>query len=139
MNPDAAFVNSLAEEIGEPIHTYSRAQALEDGLLVDAGPSAREEGFKVPVALTLAAWEAAVAWRQPGGLQETRRLVEVLKLARTRASWALVRREDMSSLLFQVKVVPTGALRPRCLALKLSLGAGDDGESVVTISLPGED
>jgi type I site-specific restriction endonuclease len=30
---------------GEVISTYTRAQALEDGVLVDAGPMAEEAGF----------------------------------------------------------------------------------------------
>lgn len=30
------------------IHTYTRAEALRDGVLVDAGPLARELGFQVP-------------------------------------------------------------------------------------------
>ena len=39
---------------GPPIHTYTRAQALADGVLVDAGPLAKEAGFRWPVALTQA-------------------------------------------------------------------------------------
>ena len=47
---------------GEVISTYTRAQALEDGVLVDAGPMAEEAGFIGPVALTSAVWEDCVAW-----------------------------------------------------------------------------
>lgn len=38
------------------VFSYRRAQALADGVLVDAGPAAYEEGVKVPVALNEAAW-----------------------------------------------------------------------------------
>lgn len=34
------------------IHAYTRAQALEDGLLFDCGSLAKEAGFKWPVAVT---------------------------------------------------------------------------------------
>jgi type I site-specific restriction endonuclease len=37
---------------GEVISTYTRAQALEDGVLVDAGAMAHEADFKWPVAIT---------------------------------------------------------------------------------------
>ena len=47
---------------GEVISTYSRAQAIEDGVLIDAGSMASEAGFKWPVALTSAVWADCVAW-----------------------------------------------------------------------------
>jgi len=50
--------------VGEVISTYSRAEALEDGVLIDAGPMAREAGLRWPVALTAAAWEDCVAWSE---------------------------------------------------------------------------
>ena len=53
--PDGgAFIRCIPHRV---ISTYSRAQALEDGVLVDAGPLAKEAGFRWPVAITAAAWE----------------------------------------------------------------------------------
>jgi hypothetical protein len=46
---------------GEVISTYTRAQAIEDGVLVDAGSIALEAGFTGPVALTSAVWADCVA------------------------------------------------------------------------------
>src|SRR5262249_58419319 len=43
------------------IHRYSRADALRDGVLIDVTETAREAGFKHPVALTAAAWAKCVA------------------------------------------------------------------------------
>ncbi len=52
-----------AESIfGEVISTYTRAQAIEDGVLVDAGSTAQEVGFSIPVTLTSAVWADCVAW-----------------------------------------------------------------------------
>jgi hypothetical protein len=34
------------------IHSYSRAQAIEDGVLSDVSSAAREVGIRYPVALT---------------------------------------------------------------------------------------
>ena len=47
---------------GEVISTYTRAQAIADGVLVDAGSMAKEAGYRWPVALTTAAWRDCVAW-----------------------------------------------------------------------------
>ena len=46
------------------IHRYTRKQAIEDAVLVDVTPTAREAGFRLPVALTRAVWEHYV--RVPG-------------------------------------------------------------------------
>jgi hypothetical protein len=60
---------------GEPIFSYSRAQAIADGVLVDLTNATddhgqllcRQAGFKIPVAVTRAAWaktiEAGGTWR----------------------------------------------------------------------------
>ena len=43
------------------ISVYTRAQAIEDGILVDVSDTAREAGFKIPVAVTRAVWNRLVA------------------------------------------------------------------------------
>ena len=40
----------------EIIYAYTRAQAIEDGELVDVSETARESGIKFPVAVTRAVW-----------------------------------------------------------------------------------
>lgn len=47
---------------GKVISTYTRAQAIEDGVLVAPGSMDKEAGFKWPVALTADAWADCVAW-----------------------------------------------------------------------------
>mgnify|MGYP000128521510 CR=1 FL=1 len=59
---DSTKTDPLTEFFGEVISTYSRAQALEDGVLIDAGHMAKEAGFRWPVAITAAAWDDCVAW-----------------------------------------------------------------------------
>ena len=56
--------HSAESFFGNVISTYTRAQAIEDGVLIDAGAMAREAGFKWPVALTTAAWADCVAWSE---------------------------------------------------------------------------
>ena len=62
----------VREFFGEPIHTYTRKQALEDGVLVDVTP--RAQGlFRVPVAITAALMGEIESIPPPGGRTATRR------------------------------------------------------------------
>src|ERR1700694_4913366 len=54
-NPQALDPEDL---FGSVIHSYSRAEALEDGALIDVTSTTREAGFLIPVALTRAVWES---------------------------------------------------------------------------------
>jgi type I site-specific restriction endonuclease len=55
MTMNAQATATAAEIFGEPIHSYTRADAFADGYLVDVTDTAREAGFRFPVALTRAA------------------------------------------------------------------------------------
>ena len=45
---------------GDVIFSYSRVQAIADGVLVDVTPVARAADFKVPLALTAAVWARCI-------------------------------------------------------------------------------
>jgi hypothetical protein len=53
-------------EAWEVVHRYGRRQAIADGVLVDVTATAREAGFRYPVALTRAVWDNYV--RVPPGV-----------------------------------------------------------------------
>ncbi len=53
-------MDDLRETFGEVISSYSRAEALEDGVLVDVSAIAKEAGISFPVALTRAVWDKYV-------------------------------------------------------------------------------
>jgi hypothetical protein len=48
-------------ENSDVIHVYTRADALRDGVLIDAGQMAQEAGVRWPVAFATAAWAKCVA------------------------------------------------------------------------------
>ena len=118
------------------IHVYTRAQALADGVLVDASRLAPEAGFKVPVALTAAAWELCVT--VPSGAKaaqdETGRLWDVLMMCRYAIRGQKLEECD---LRFGLAVV-TGR-GSELVTLKAVMGPGDDGRPCLTIMLPEED
>jgi hypothetical protein len=43
------------------IYRSTRAEAIRDGVLIDMSATAREAGFKYPMALTAAVWAQCVA------------------------------------------------------------------------------
>lgn len=119
------------------VFSYSRRQAIADGVLHDVGALAQEAGFRYPVALTATAWADSVAWQVRGdgsGQSEAGRLWDVLTMARL-----AVKQATGQTLEFSVLVVPEGGRRPRPLRLKMTVGPGDDWEPVITIMLPRED
>ena len=50
------------------IFSYTRAQAIEDGVLIDLTEWAKETGFRYPVACTTAVWNDYVAPSHEGVL-----------------------------------------------------------------------
>lgn len=123
------------------IHTYTRAQALADGALVAVDDkTASEAGFRIPVALTRAAWEDCVTWtdedeKRKRALQdEAGRLWDVLWMA----SLAARRHRGIDRIAFQVLRVPRDGrgVKPRLAHLILHIGPGDTAEPVVTIMTP---
>ena len=128
---------------GEVISTYTRAQAIEDGVLLDVSAMAREAGFKWPAVLTSAVWADCVVWtdedsRQQIHQDQSGRLWDVVFMA---AHAIRTSRSSGDRLLFQLYRVPrdgysTEAVR---VTMKLIVGPGDTGQPVMTVLLPYED
>lgn len=123
------------------IHSYTRADAIADGVLIDVTNEAREAGFKVPVALTAEVWNDCVKWTADGSKRqvlqdENGRLWDVLWMA-----FVAARRAQGDRISFQLYRVPRGGrgCRPRLTTLQLQIGPGDGLEPVITVLLPGQD
>jgi hypothetical protein len=124
-------------EENDLIHSYTRAEALRHGLLVDASATAKEAGIRYPVALTRAAWERCV--RVPPGVlcqDEAGRLWDIVWLL----ACAIRGGANGAEVLFGVHVRNDNRGGPPPLVrLKAVCGPGDQGEPVVTVMLPEED
>ncbi|MES9830138.1 MAG: DUF6573 family protein [Candidatus Thiodiazotropha sp.] len=140
----SSSTKTAAESIcGEAIVSYTRAQAIEDGVLVDTGPMAKEAGFNWPVALTSAVWADCVAWndddsRKKPFQDQAGRLWDLLFMA-SHANRTSCGSGDR--LLFKLYRVPREgkSTKAELVTLKLIVGPGDQGEPVITIMLPDED
>ena len=125
------------EESPTLISTYSRAQALADGVLVDVSELAHEAGFRYPVAMTAAVRQQYVVV-PPGvtGQDETGRCWDVLRML----FYAIRQQRDSSPVLeFPVFVRNSDDEEAREVMLKALCGPGDDLRPVITILLVEED
>lgn len=122
-------------ENAEVIYSYSRAQAIEDGVLVDVSSVAKEAGIKFPVAMTMGSWVEFVKVPRgcEGSQDEAGRLWDVLWMARSKMAVSRGNRIE-----FKVKVM-TAPGRSEIKVLTAHVGPGDQMEPVVTIMMPGED
>jgi hypothetical protein len=125
------------------IYSYTRAQAIEDGELIDVTETAREAGFKVPVAITRAVWIDCVEWTEETGKRkavyqdEAGRLWDVIYMARLAAN-ATCNKQQRFYQIYRIPVEGRG-IKPRRVILAMHIGPGDTGEAVITISQPNED
>jgi len=119
--------------VGEAIYGYTRAQAIEDGVLVDVSPVARGAGVKFPVAVTRAVWAQYVAVPEGViGQDEQGRLWDILWMLRHAA------KRGGEELRYQL-LVRNDNRKPKLVTLKAICGPGDDAEPVITVMLPEED
>jgi hypothetical protein len=132
--------NELREVFGEVfgavIHSYSREQALADGVLVDLNKiiPVNESGYKYPVACTSTVWniiERAV--NNPKYCNDYKGVVwDVLQMSRNCPT-----KRYATGCLFRVVII--GAGPKRIFTFKIECGPGDHREQVLTIMLPEED
>ncbi len=119
----------------EAIYTYTRDQAIEDGVLIDVSDMAKEAGFKWPVAVTVNVWVYYIVPDEKSrsyGQSEEGRLWDLLTMLR------LSSQNGGEIITLKVYFLMEGNKR-RLVTLKAVAGPGDHGEPVITIMLPGED
>jgi len=125
-----------------PVSTYTRANAIADGVLVDVSRTAKEAGFRFPVAVTAAVWSDCVAWNEEDSKRqvpqdEEGRLWDVVYMC-----YQMVRHANVmaDTFYFVVYRVPRGGkgMRARQVRLKACIGPGDSGTAVITIMQPNE-
>ena len=146
-NADTSAVNPFAD--APVIFSYTRAQAIEDGVLVDLTPWAKETGFRIPVACTSSVWHGHIV--PPNGLEgfsQSERgrghdLLWMLWLAIRRSAQKPAKANDDHStgadiILFDV-IFLQAPNKPGTVKLNAVCGPGDRGEPVITVMLPGED
>lgn len=114
----------------EPIYSYSRAQALEDGVLVDLCQlDPIRQAFKYPVACTDTVWGIIEAATK----QAHQDLNGIAHDIATMAHLAIRLSKGGDTVRFKVSIAG------ETHTLKLHIGPGDTMDPVVTLMLPSED
>ena len=120
---------------GEAIYTYTREQAIADGVLIDVSAMAKEAGFKYPTVITSAVYEHLSDVEGKAGQSFDGRLWDVLFMLKARLSRPLIstERRENDRINFSVKV------SGRLYDLYAVCGPGDTESLVLTIMEQGED
>jgi hypothetical protein len=124
----------------EIISSYSRAQAIEDGELVDVSTSAAEAGIKYPTVVSRAVWSSVVVvpdHPKAAGESESGRLWDVVSMLATAIRGSGRNHED-DRIRFQVLATNSRG-RKITHHLWAQCGPGDTVDPVITIMVDGED
>ena len=120
------------------ISIYTRAQALQDGVLIDVSELAREAGFRWPVAVTDHLYHSYIV---PAlalvaeGQSITGRLWDALLVLRH----AIRSSKDDTYLRFSVLFQMSPGAAPIPIELVSVAGPGDNGSPCLTLMLPEDD
>ena len=130
--------NEMTEIFGEIIYSYTRKQAIEDGVLVnlsDLFPEQCRQLYKYPVAVTSAVWAIVEAT----GKDDVQGIIwDILWMSQK----GITTRIDPTQHLFKVIINGTGGTefsRIKTHTFKAICGPGDEAEPVITIMMPNED
>ena len=140
------------QPLGPIIFSYTRKQAIEDGVLVDLMADGEtkllvsDAGFTLPIAMTATAFHNTVLagttetpdgeFVFPAGQSTKGRLWDVLMVLRTSIRRAPAGTDHVN---FKVAVDVNGDGKHQTVALWVLIGPGDEGEPVLTVMFEGED
>lgn len=148
---DPFTLNDVFQD-AEVISTYTRQEAIEDGVLVDISDLAGEAGFRRPVAVTRALFSSLEPREdeKASGQDLTGRLWDLLNVLRCkgrqggrelRFSFHVQRRDGRAMPNAAMEKVGSagGGMAVYSQEVKALCGPGDNWEPVITIMLPSED
>ncbi len=122
------------------IYSYTRAMAIDDGVLIDVTETGAEAGFKYPVAITVGVMSEVIRTPEIAaarGDSDSGRLWDVISMC-----LCAVRRINADhatdTVYFEVLATDADGEKQRH-QLWSKCGPGDDAEPVITIMLIGED
>ena len=120
------------------IFSYTRAEAIADGVLIDVSEQAKQAGFLLPGrGHGRGLGRVRRGARRRGRLNETGRLCVLLNMLRVRLPGRGATGSGSISRCMSGTTTATGALS--LVHLYALCGPGDDAEPVVTVMLPSED
>ena len=130
--------NQNDSPFGEIIYSYTRKQAIADGLQIDVTATAKEAGIKFPMYLTRAVFDAFVA--MPDGVtgqDEVGRLWDLAWMTR----YAILRARPDADRIPVALYVRNDQHAARLVKLSATCGPLDidDPQPAITVMMPDED
>lgn len=128
----------MVNKNGPLVFTYTRREAIEDGILVDISKIATEAGIKYPAAITINLWNKYIKPTEELdaiGQSIDGRLWDLLLILRS----AIKSSPDSSILYFDVLFLMAIGDEPKPKSIKAICHPGDQNEPVLTFMLPWED
>lgn len=123
------------------IHRYTRAQAIDDGVLVDLTEWASETGFPIPLACTAELWSKYIVppdCTREAGQSERGRAHDLLWMLHCAIKRSAASKTGAEQIMFEV-IFLQEPRRHETVSLRAICGPGDDAEPVLTVMLPHED
>ena len=123
---------------GEVIYSYTRAQAVADGVQVEVTKTAQEAGIKFPVFLTRTVYDAFVTVPPDAtGQDEAGRLWDIIWMLR----FGIIRSRPGCDRIPVALYVRNDNRKPRLIKFIATCGALDidDPQPAITVMLPDED
>lgn len=114
------------------IFAYTRKMAIDDGVLIDATGAAGLCGFKVPMAITIAAWTRCVT---EDGRNVSEGVAHGRLLLLLYDTWKACRNVNGN----RVRFIYRPAFGNELVTLILHIGPGDTAAPVCTLMEPGDD
>jgi hypothetical protein len=132
-------VNENSDPFGQVINTYTRAQAVTEGLEMDVTRTAREAGIRFPVFLTRAVFDAYVVVPEDvTGQNEAGRLWNIVWTLRFAIRRAAAHRQIQVPFVLHVRN-DNRSSKPVTLVATCGAVDTDDSRTAVTVTMPDED
>ena len=131
-------MNTNESPFGKVIYSYTRAQAIADGVQVEVTKTAQEAGIKFPVFLTRAVWEAYVTVPPDvTGHDEAGRLWDIVWMLR----FGIIHSRPGCDRIPVALYVRNDNQRSRLIKLIATCGPLDidDPQPAITVMMPDED
>lgn len=140
MNTNQIYRELHENIFGDVIHRYTRAQAIEDGMLIDfTNPESDtwqvcRQHYKFPIACTSAVFDI-----MQKAVENHRYCNDYAGILHDMLWMSKVMKRQINESTVIFRVIIAGAGRQRNYDFKLQVSPGDNGEPVITIMLQNED
>lgn len=120
-----------------PVYSYSRAQAIADGVLIDVTKQAKSVGFIVHTVVTDTLWGSIIHSDEATDKDLEVKITAFLKRCYAEATLAFIAHPIVKRAYFDYQDPDKPSMAPHHIIV--AAGPGDSAETVLTIMFPSDD